>query len=72
MSKSPYESWGEEDFPKEIKRERYEITPSGEEGWNTLRTKFKVTCIECNEELHPSTTWPSHYAEQHENQKHKR
>jgi len=50
----------------EEQREKYDVVFSGDEGFHTGRTKFKVTCNTCGEVLHHNTTGPEHWIRIHE------
>ena len=63
--KSIYESWGPEDLPVTL-HPFYEIKPTGDVGCDTGRTRFRVVCNRCKKVLHPNTTWPTAWIENHE------
>lgn len=66
---SAYVSWKPETL-EERYRERYEVTYSGDEGFHTMRDKFKVVCKECGVVVHHSTTHPPSWIEIHEEDRH--
>jgi len=45
-----------QDMEFELKGVRFNVYLSGEIGLDSMRTKYGVKCLSCNELLHPSTT----------------
>lgn len=72
MDNSMFESWTMDKFPAGVPKERYEVKDTGDEGSYTMRAKFLVKCLDCNEVVHPCTTGPDFYIEMHEEQSHGR
>ena len=71
VNKSVYESWEPADLALEL-HARYSVVATGDEGFDTMRSRFCVTCKDCNEVLHPNTTGPNSYIGVHEREKHGR
>lgn len=65
-----YTSWKQEDLDPKL-RDRYEVTPTGDEGFTSGRARFKVVCKECQNVLHENTTGPGSYIKDHEDFAHK-
>jgi len=65
VSKSMYESWAPEDLPAGL-QEFYEISATGDHGFDSGRQRFFVKCKRCGEILHKNTTGPNSYIASHE------
>lgn len=63
-------SWNPDDLSAELK-ERYEIRPTGDVGFDSGRLRYFVKCRECNEVLHSNTTGPGERIDWHETERHK-
>jgi hypothetical protein len=61
-----YRTWEPTDVDPEIFK-NYEVMFNGQYGTDTGRKRFKVKCLRCGELLHHSTTCPSPYIRDHEN-----
>ncbi len=62
---SMFESWKPEDLPPRYDG-KFDITDSGQWGIDSGRTRWRVVCKQCGEELHPATTDPSFCIKTHE------
>jgi hypothetical protein len=56
----------------ELAGNRFRIEATNAIALNTMRTRYQVTCLECNEILHQATTGPRSYLREHLREEHGR
>lgn len=59
-----FTDWTPEELPEKY-RGKFEIADAGIGGIHSGRTRFRVKCNRCGQQLHEATTFPNHYIEHH-------
>jgi formylmethanofuran dehydrogenase subunit E len=60
-----FDHWDPETMTDD-QREKYEVLPTGDEGFHSMRAKFSVRCKKCGEVVHENTTGPDCMMEMHD------
>ncbi len=59
------ESWTPSELPRKYQG-KFDTSDSGLRGADSGRTRFRVVCKACKQQLHEATTFPNACIEQHE------